>query len=91
MNYCRSIRLEMLDLLGSWYVIEHVICEHNAKMEEEVFRVYMGDVLKAVGEQLGLKIEKRLIELIKKPEPEDSRTGDEIALAVIKAAGLKVK
>lgn len=79
----------MLDLFGSYYVIEHVLAEHNIRMEEKVYRSYTGDMLKVIAESMGATVNYRLMELCDKPKEE--KTGDEIALEVIERAGLKVK
>jgi hypothetical protein len=81
--------LDLLDLFGSYYVIEHVLAEHNIRMEEKVYRSYTGDLLKVIAESIGATVNYRLMELLEKPKEE--KTGDEIALEVIKRAGLKVK
>lgn len=72
----------MLDLLGRYYVIEHVLAEHKNKTEEYVYRSYMSDILKAIVEINGAEINVRYVDIITKA-PEDDRTGDEIALDII--------
>ena len=82
----------MLDLYGSSYVIEHVVYEYNAHAEMEVFRSYTADMLLALNRQLGLEFSTRYSDVIKKEIKEDEpSTGDEIAMQVIKRAGLKGK
>ena len=58
-------------------------------MEEKVYRSYTGDLLKTIAESIGATVNYRFIELLEPPK--DEKTGDEIALEVIKRAGLKVK
>lgn len=87
---CRSIRLDLLDLYGSYYVIEHVIAESNKKQEERLYRCYTSDMLKAIAESFGVTVDSRFIDAINN-EPEDEQTGDEIALDIIQRAGLRVK
>ena len=79
----------MLDLFGSYYVIEHVLAEHNIRMEEKVYRSYTGDMLKVIAESMGATVNYRLTDLYDKPK--EQKTGDEVALEVIQRAGLKVK
>ena len=58
--------------------------------EKETFRIYVSDLLKVTVELLGGTVDRRYGDIISmKNEPELS--GDEIALKVIKNAGLKVK
>lgn len=79
----------MLDLFGSYYVIDHVKAEHNIRMEEKVYRDYTADLLKVVAESIGATVSCRYHDLIDRPQ-ETEKTGDEIALEVITRAGLKV-
>ena len=80
----------MLELLGSGYVIDHVIAEWNRRMDEKVFRIYVSDLLKSMAESWGNQINYRYTDLIE-PAEEEPENGDEIALAVIERAGLKVE
>ena len=79
----------MLDLFGSEYVIDHIIAEHNLRIDEKVYRSYTADLLKVIAESIGASVSCRYDELIDRPK-EEEKTGDEIALEVIKRAGLKV-
>lgn len=81
----------MLELLGSEYVIDHVVAEHNLRYEERVFRSYVGDLLKLMAEGKTAEVTYRYAELIEKPKEENEMTADEIALEVITRAGLKGK
>lgn len=80
----------MLDLLGSQYVIEHVVAEHKNSVHDKMYKIYVTDVIKCIAESMGNEIDYRFIELIDS-NTVDNRTGDEIALDIIKRAGLKVK
>lgn len=71
-------------------MIEHVVAEHDRMMHEKVYRSYMADLLKVLCESMGGTVSERYIDLIRE-EPQDTMTGDEIALKVIERAGLKVK
>lgn len=90
LDYCRSIRLDLLNLFGSYYLIEHIVAEHEKRVKELVFSVYTTDVLKAMAESCGATIKSRYIDLINN-EPEETKSADEIALEVIMKADLKVK
>ena len=91
-NYCRTINLDLLELHGSEYVIDHVICEHNQEVKEDTYRNYTSDLLKIIAETLGCTIPHRYDDMIIRPKEEkQEKTGDEIVLEVIKKAGLKVK
>ena len=80
----------MLELMGSEYVIEHVVAEHNRRAEERGYRIYVTDVIKAIAEATGaISVSERYADLIKRDAEEDNRTGDEIALSVIERLGLK--
>ncbi len=80
----------MLDMLGSEYVIDHVIAEHNERMRISNYRVYVTDILKSLAEFTGAKIEMRYADIFI-PDDDEQKSGDEIALDVIKKLGLKVK
>lgn len=82
----------MLDLIGSDYVIDHVLAEHNVRMEDKVFRVYMTDLFKSMAESMNVTVLHRYVDLIDTPkETKPQKTGDEVALDVIRKLGLKVK
>lgn len=80
----------MLDLFGKGYVIDHCIQAAKNEHKEILFRSYISDLLKAMAESNGVVVNYRYAEIIL-PKAKDNRTGDEVALDVIKRAGLKVK
>ena len=80
----------MLGLMGSEYVIEHCVAEHNIRINQKAYQIYTTDLLKAIAETNGVEVYRRFADFIS-PTQEDKRTGDEIALDIIKRAGLKVK
>lgn len=71
-------------------MIEHVLLEYKYKVKEDIFRGYVGDILKCVAERWGAKILYRYTDLIE-PHKEEPENGDEVALEVIEKLGLKVK
>ena len=77
-------------MLGSSYVIDHVIAENNIRVREVNYRTYMSDVLMGVARYIGIDVPYRLVEL-EANEEEEEVSGDEIALEVIRRAGLKGK
>ena len=88
-----SIRLDLLDLFGSGYVIEHCISALLERKKKDTLDIYLADCLKNINEILaktygGSYSNQRYVELIN-PKKEDKRTGDEIAADIIKRAGLR--
>ena len=81
----------MLELIGSEYVIDHVISEHNLRIEEKIYRSYVSDILMIMAEGKTAQVQHRYTDLIDKPKEENEKTADEIALEVITRAGLKGK
>jgi len=76
--------------MGAEYVIDHVICEHNNRMEQYNYRNYTSDLLQIIAEQMGAEINIRYADTLKHQEQKQEKSADEIALDVIKRAGLKV-
>lgn len=83
----------MLELYGRKYVIEHILSAYIAELEERRYRAYITDALLiltkntakyAGGDYLQERWAAKFI-------PQDTRSGDEIALDVIRRAGLKLK
>ena len=92
LDYCRNINFDMLELLGSEYVIDHVVAEHNVRMKDEIYKCYVSDIAKVMSEIWGAKVPERYYDMISPPLPEDTyKTGDEVALEVIRRLGLKVR
>jgi hypothetical protein len=81
----------MLDLFGSDYVIDHVMAEAEDYFHEKVYRHYVTEMLRSLVGSWGNPVSMRYLDMIEQKEPEEKQTGDEIALGVIKRAGLKVK
>lgn len=82
----------MLDLYGRGYVIDHAVSEIVERSEEKRYRTYITDAIMIMTENTakasgGSYLKDRWL----KVEVEDDRTGDEIALDVIRRAGLQVK
>ena len=67
-----SVRLDLLDVLGRGYVVEHCIAAFNSMQEERLYRIYVTDSLKAL-----IKADKRYYDFIDR-KPVKKRTYDEI-------------
>ena len=80
--------------MGSGYVIEHCVSAFSDMCEEKAFRSYIADGIKCISEAIanqfgGSYLQERYTDIVSIPRTEE-KTGDEIALEVIKKAGLKV-
>jgi hypothetical protein len=85
-----TARLDMLELLGSDYLVEHVLEKYNEERKESAYRAYTSDMLMAIAESMGATVESRYVDLIEPGQPEEM-DADEIALDIIERAGLKVQ
>lgn len=88
-----NINLELLDLFGIDYLIDHVLIEIKKRNKDKVYKIYISDALRAIANntaQIALKkqsyilLEKRWIDIIdyknktnEQPE-DDPRSCDEI-------------
>lgn len=80
----------MVELMGAGYVAEYCITRFRHRQEEKQYRSYIADVLMTINNNLtsafgGTAVTMRYIDLNK---PVDTRSGDDIAVDVMKAAGL---
>lgn len=88
-------------MYGRGYVINHIAASFHRKQEEIRYKAYVTDSLKAIAEntmrrlipgigavEYGSYIPKRWYN---QEEPQDERTGDEIAEDIIRRAGLTLK
>jgi hypothetical protein len=76
-------------------VIEHCVSAYNERCRQQVYQCYVADGLKSISEAVaghlgGPYLQERYVDLIGEGE-RDERSADEIALEVIKKAGLKVR
>ena len=93
-NYT-GLSVELLNLLGKGYVIDHCISLFNRQAKEEAYRAYVTDTLKALNDNFakhfgGAFYQTRYVDVVN-PKEETDKSGDEIARDIIKRAGLKVK
>ena len=82
-------------MFGSGYVIDHCISAFVQSQKEKAYKVYVTDALMYISHNTASKqgdmmVTKRFIDIMT-PQKEDDRTGDEVALEVIRKLGLKVK
>ena len=90
-----GLSVELLELVGKGYVIDHCISLFNRRAKEEAYRTYIADTLKALNDNFAKKFggtyyQTRYIDAVT-PAKEPEKSGDEIARDIIKRAGLKVK
>ena len=82
----KTIRLDLLKLVGRSYIIEHCAAEINRSHHEKSYQIYVTDTLKAIAENTartvknGATMTKRWIDVIEPPKPikEDNRSCEEI-------------
>ena len=67
--------------------MRYVLAKFKQKNDDQAYRIYVTDALYASGNNKAMS--KRYFELIK-PEMTCNRSGDDVALDVIKRLGLKV-
>ena len=102
LKFIQTIRLDLLELFGSGYVIDHCIAvfskeqEEAKKQEEEKrYRYYLTDCLKLITENTAKYAGGSYLTIsfrdIMDPKPVIEKSGDEIAAEVIMRAGLKIK
>lgn len=99
-----TIRLDLLELLGSGYVIDHCLSEYLEKKKAEreekdrwIFFGYISDAIKIISENTAKSVNagesayymaKHLIDMLR-PETHEEKSGDDIAADVFMRAGLK--
>lgn len=86
----KTIRLDLLELVGRSYIIEHCAAEINRSHHEKSYQIYVTDTLKAIAENTartvknGATMTKRWIDVIEPPKPikEDNRSCEEIVSGI---------
>lgn len=92
-----GINLEMLDLIGKGYIVDHCVSLFENRAKERLFQIYITDTLKCLNDNVakvfgGATLKMRYYDLLESgKKTESEKTGDEIALEIIRKAGLKVK
>lgn len=91
----QSIRLDLLELFGRGYVIEHCVSAFVKMQEDKAFRVYVTDALKAIADNTarqvkGATLSKRFVDLIT-PEPSAEEIADNEQRAQETISGIRRK
>ena len=90
-----GLSVELLQMIGKGYVIDHCVSLFKKKQEKKLYQIYVTDTLKLINDNIaknfgGAMIKTKYSELTQTVK-EDNRTGDEVAREVIGRLGLKVK
>ena len=90
---CREIRPELLDIFGRGYVIDHCLEALERQREARRYRSYVTDALMVIAENTarfagGRRMNARWADGIL---PANPRSGDAIALEVLRRAGLTIQ
>ena len=83
----------MVELMGAGYVVDYCVSRFKHKQEEKQYRIYLTDALMVIANNTarafgGSTVTMRYLDIIK---PQDTRTGDDIAVDVMQRAGLTFK
>lgn len=104
LNLIQTIRLDLLELFGSGYVIDHCVSAFSKEKEierryeeEKLYRYYLTDCLRVITENTAKSahteasyINNRFQDIIE-PKPVITKSGDEIAEDIVRRAGLSIK
>ena len=69
--------------------MRYAVARYNQNQRDTAYRIYVTDTLRIISRNTGAYAQKRFIEILD-PKCSDDRTGEEIAVDVIKSAGLEV-
>ena len=88
----QGIDLNLAELLGSEYIIEHVVLAFSEYQRKKARDIYLTDVCKNINDMLatvlgGYSMTARFVDLTETREPE--KTGDDIVREVFAKAELK--
>ena len=70
----------MLEVFGRGYVVEHCISAFKNQEEEQIYKIYVTDTLKAISE--GKHLTDRYYDYIK-PKKWETRSADEIKVSIL--------
>lgn len=79
----------MLDLFGTEYIIEHVVSEINSQKQEEIYRQYVTEVLRACAKGSGIDFSPSYLDVknsIMVKAPEEERSADDIISTIKRKA-----
>lgn len=83
MNSLESLNFELLELLGTGYVIEHYISFFHKIQEEKLYKGYVTESLRLMTENTakmahgGSYLKARYVEMLE-PKKEETRTSEEV-------------
>lgn len=88
-----TIRLDLLQIYGRVYIMQHCIAYITQKMDERRYRAYITDALMVIAENTarfagGQTMAGRWYDAYM---PVDTRTGDEIVLDILEKTGLRAE
>ena len=86
---CETLRLDLLELFGTYYVIEHFYSDLKDRREKELPWLYANMALYALTNHG--KMEKSYAEILSMVnKPKEPRSGKEVAEAAAKRMGTKI-
>ena len=77
-RFSESIRLDLLEIFGRGYVIEHCISSFQKHKEEMTYRVYVTDLLRYMSGNNDVERYYDLIKVDKKPQKNAKEVKDKI-------------
>lgn len=88
------MRLDLVDMLGSGYVMEHCVSAFSDEVKDKIYRTYITDGIMNISESIaqafgGRYLTQRYVDIIDTSD-NDEETADEIVQRVIKEAELKI-
>ena len=91
-----GLNVELIEILGKGYIVEHCIALYNSREEERLYRVYVTDLLTGIFNRLtpsgAEPLTARYADCLQYARPKKvEKTGDEIAAEIIKKWNLKQK
>lgn len=73
------MRLDLLDLFGRGYVVEHCVSTLNSLRAQEAYQMYTAELLRGIANSLGIQVSSytEFLEQLK-PKKEETRTSEEV-------------
>lgn len=78
MSAVSTIRLDMLDLLGKGYVVDHCMAFFRSRKEQEKYLSYYADALSIISETLASYVGGKYVKRMGEGQKEETRTASEI-------------
>lgn len=89
----KTIRLDLLDLFGSGYVIEHCVSAFLERQKEKAYKIYITDCLYSITNMYSVShggkefpITKRFFEILEPPKQEKQETAEDVISRMRKKA-----